>query len=143
MVDAPVSGGTIGKPALLQHSRPKLVGAAPCNPGLGHTAAWDYASGRSNPAQPSLHTRRMHVRLCVRPCACARACVRVCVWHTSGRMSACISGAENATLTFMVGGSDGDYERAHSILSKMGKNIVHCGDAGTGLTPARAQRLAT
>jgi 3-hydroxyisobutyrate dehydrogenase len=32
----------------------------------------------------------------------------------------------------MVGGTDGDFTRAQALLSKMGKNIVHCGDAGTG-----------
>jgi len=43
-----------------------------------------------------------------------------------------VGGAEAATLTFMVGGSDGDFAIARLILSLMGKNIVHCGAAGTG-----------
>jgi len=41
-------------------------------------------------------------------------------------------GAENATLTFMVGGDDADFHRAEPLLKAMGKNIVHCGEAGTG-----------
>lgn len=41
-------------------------------------------------------------------------------------------GAEAGTLTFMVGGSVADFERAKPVLQCMGKNIVHCGDAGNG-----------
>jgi len=41
-------------------------------------------------------------------------------------------GAEAGTLTFMVGGSADNFARAKPILEAMGKNIVHCGDAGNG-----------
>jgi 3-hydroxyisobutyrate dehydrogenase len=41
-------------------------------------------------------------------------------------------GAAAGTLTFMVGASAAVYERVKPVLSAMGKNIVHCGDAGTG-----------
>jgi 3-hydroxyisobutyrate dehydrogenase len=41
-------------------------------------------------------------------------------------------GAAAGTLTFMVGGADGAFERAQPILAAMGKRIVHCGDAGAG-----------
>ncbi|AIO36352.1 3-hydroxyisobutyrate dehydrogenase [Burkholderia cenocepacia] len=41
-------------------------------------------------------------------------------------------GAAAGTLTFMVGGSDAIYEQVKPVLSTMGKNIVHCGDTGTG-----------
>ncbi|EXF43132.1 3-hydroxyisobutyrate dehydrogenase [Pseudomonas sp. BAY1663] len=41
-------------------------------------------------------------------------------------------GAAAGTLTFMVGGSAADFDRAQPILAAMGKNIVHCGDAGNG-----------
>lgn len=41
-------------------------------------------------------------------------------------------GAIAGTLTFMVGGKIAHFDRAHSILSAMGKNIVHCGDSGNG-----------
>lgn len=41
-------------------------------------------------------------------------------------------GAAAGTLTFMVGGSDADFDRAQPILAAMGKNIIHCGAAGNG-----------
>jgi len=41
-------------------------------------------------------------------------------------------GAEQATLTFMVGGSDEAFTMAEPILKDMGKKIVHCGEAGVG-----------
>lgn len=41
-------------------------------------------------------------------------------------------GAEAGTLTFMVGGSESDFDTAKSLLSQMGKNIVYCGGAGNG-----------
>jgi 3-hydroxyisobutyrate dehydrogenase len=41
-------------------------------------------------------------------------------------------GAQNATLTFMCGGSKEAFARAEQILSGMGKKLVHCGDAGMG-----------
>ena len=41
-------------------------------------------------------------------------------------------GAAAGTLTFMVGGSASAFEQAGSILSAMGKNLVHCGDSGNG-----------
>jgi 3-hydroxyisobutyrate dehydrogenase len=43
-----------------------------------------------------------------------------------------IMGAQNGTLTFMVGCRKEDFEEANTFLSAMGKNIVHCGGAGTG-----------
>jgi len=41
-------------------------------------------------------------------------------------------GAAAGTLTFMVGGSAQAYECVKPVLSAMGRNIVHCGDTGTG-----------
>mmetsp|Transcript_43032 Transcript_43032/g.97894 ORF Transcript_43032/g.97894 Transcript_43032/m.97894 type:complete len:328 (+) Transcript_43032:172-1155(+) len=41
-------------------------------------------------------------------------------------------GAENATLTFMVGGPDAAFLRAQEVLAHMGKSIVHCGGPGNG-----------
>ncbi|MGF6732737.1 3-hydroxyisobutyrate dehydrogenase [Paraburkholderia youngii] len=41
-------------------------------------------------------------------------------------------GATAGTLTFMVGGSASAYEQVKPVLLAMGKNIVHCGDTGTG-----------
>jgi 3-hydroxyisobutyrate dehydrogenase len=41
-------------------------------------------------------------------------------------------GAKAATLTFMCGGAEAAFAAAKPILEKMGKKIVHCGQAGTG-----------
>jgi 3-hydroxyisobutyrate dehydrogenase len=43
-----------------------------------------------------------------------------------------VAGAENATLTFMVGGTEAAFQRAKPILEAMGKTIVHAGGAGNG-----------
>lgn len=41
-------------------------------------------------------------------------------------------GAEAGTLTFMVGAETSLFERIRPILGAMGKNVAHCGGAGTG-----------
>jgi len=41
-------------------------------------------------------------------------------------------GAEAATLTFMCGGSDKAFARAHALLGQMGKTVVHAGGPGNG-----------
>eukprot|EP00428_Durinskia_dybowskii_P064927 CAMPEP_0170385852 /NCGR_PEP_ID=MMETSP0117_2-20130122/16729_1 /TAXON_ID=400756 /ORGANISM="Durinskia baltica, Strain CSIRO CS-38" /LENGTH=293 /DNA_ID=CAMNT_0010641649 /DNA_START=123 /DNA_END=1004 /DNA_ORIENTATION=- len=43
-----------------------------------------------------------------------------------------VTGAAAGTLTFMVGGTPQNLEASKAVLSAMGKNIVHCGDAGAG-----------
>ncbi|MBP6819701.1 MAG: 3-hydroxyisobutyrate dehydrogenase [Ferrovibrio sp.] len=43
-----------------------------------------------------------------------------------------VAGAENAALTFMVGGRDDAFAAARPLLEKMGKKIVHAGGAGNG-----------
>lgn len=43
-----------------------------------------------------------------------------------------VAGAENAALTFMVGGTDAAFAKAKPILEAMGKKIVHAGGAGNG-----------
>ena len=43
-----------------------------------------------------------------------------------------VNAARDAILTFMVGGEDSNFPKAKSILDMMGKNVVHCGDIGTG-----------
>lgn len=40
-----------------------------------------------------------------------------------------VTGAAAATLTFMVGGEEKDFEKAKPLLQAMGKNIIHCGNA--------------
>ena len=41
-------------------------------------------------------------------------------------------GAAAGTLTFMVGASERVFEQVRPVLLAIGKNIVHCGDTGTG-----------
>ncbi|MBD2748436.1 3-hydroxyisobutyrate dehydrogenase [Microvirga sp. BT688] len=43
-----------------------------------------------------------------------------------------VGGAKGATLTFMTGGARQAFDRAEPILSKMGRRVVHCGEAGAG-----------
>jgi 3-hydroxyisobutyrate dehydrogenase len=42
------------------------------------------------------------------------------------------AGAQNGTLTFMVGGTGEAFTRGKAVLEAMGKNIFHAGDAGAG-----------
>ena len=43
-----------------------------------------------------------------------------------------IAAANAGTLTFMVGGTGEGFVRAEPILAKMGKAVIHAGDAGAG-----------
>jgi 3-hydroxyisobutyrate dehydrogenase len=43
-----------------------------------------------------------------------------------------VGGAKAATLTFMAGGSAEAFAKAEPILRRMGKRVVHCGEAGAG-----------
>lgn len=43
-----------------------------------------------------------------------------------------VAGADAATLTFMVGGSDAAFARAEPVLRAMGKTVVHAGPSGAG-----------
>ncbi|HEU0310918.1 MAG TPA: 3-hydroxyisobutyrate dehydrogenase [Sphingomicrobium sp.] len=43
-----------------------------------------------------------------------------------------IAAAEGGTLTFMVGGGQEGFEKAREYLEKMGKAVIHAGDAGSG-----------
>jgi 3-hydroxyisobutyrate dehydrogenase len=43
-----------------------------------------------------------------------------------------VGGATAATLTFMVGGTEGAFERGAPLLAQMGKRVVPCGGAGSG-----------
>jgi 3-hydroxyisobutyrate dehydrogenase len=42
------------------------------------------------------------------------------------------AGAQNGTLTFMVGGTEDAFSRGKSVLEAMGKNIFHAGGPGAG-----------
>lgn len=43
-----------------------------------------------------------------------------------------VGGAQAGTLTFIVGGSTAQFDRALPVLQSMGKNIFHAGDHGAG-----------
>ncbi|TMP29132.1 3-hydroxyisobutyrate dehydrogenase [Pseudoalteromonas rubra] len=43
-----------------------------------------------------------------------------------------VAGAAAGTLTFIVGGSDADFNKAQTVLNDMGKNIFHAGAVGAG-----------
>ncbi|WP_250473838.1 3-hydroxyisobutyrate dehydrogenase [Caballeronia sp. GAFFF1] len=43
-----------------------------------------------------------------------------------------VVGAQAGTLTFMVGADEALFERLRPVLSGMGKNMVRCGETGTG-----------
>ncbi|XP_026674626.1 3-hydroxyisobutyrate dehydrogenase, mitochondrial isoform X3 [Ceratina calcarata] len=43
-----------------------------------------------------------------------------------------VNAAKDGTLTFMVGGSQENFERAKPLLRSMGSRAVHCGDVGMG-----------
>jgi 3-hydroxyisobutyrate dehydrogenase len=64
--------------------------------------------------------------------ACARVCRPACIAQRREGRGPGVGGAEAGTLTFMVGGPKATFDRAKPVLEKMGKNVVHCGDAGTG-----------
>ena len=50
-------------------------------------------------------------------------------------------GAENATLTFMVGGDRDSFERARPYFELMGKMFYYCGSEGKGLQAKLTQNL--
>lgn len=50
-------------------------------------------------------------------------------------------GAQNATLSIMVGGSAEAFQRARPIFEKLGKNIVHVGEAGAGQVTKAANQI--
>jgi len=57
----------------------------------------------------------------------ARGCLTLDAPVSGGR-----GGAAAGSLTFMVGGSPEAFARGAPILQKMGKRIIHCGEAGAG-----------
>jgi len=51
------------------------------------------------------------------------------------------SGAESATLTFMIGGDPAVFERVKPFLESMGKQLYYCGAAGMGLQAKLSQNM--
>ena len=50
-------------------------------------------------------------------------------------------GAEGGTLTFMIGGDKGVYEKVKTYFEPMGKNLYYCGGPGMGLHAKLTQNL--
>ncbi len=50
-------------------------------------------------------------------------------------------GAQNATLSIMVGGTQAAFERALPVFQAMGKNIVRIGDSGAGQVTKAANQI--
>jgi 3-hydroxyisobutyrate dehydrogenase-like beta-hydroxyacid dehydrogenase len=53
------------------------------------------------------------------------------------------AGAEGGTLTFMVGGDQGAFERSQPYFEAMGKRMFYCGAAGQGLQAKLALNLVS
>jgi 2-hydroxy-3-oxopropionate reductase len=51
------------------------------------------------------------------------------------------AGAEEATLSIMVGGAAEDFEAARPVLESLGRTIVHVGPVGSGQTVKAANQL--
>lgn len=62
----------------------------------------------------------------------AAAAARQGVQMADAPVSGGTGGAQAGTLTFMVGASQALFDTLHPVLAHMGRNIVHCGDVGTG-----------
>lgn len=50
-------------------------------------------------------------------------------------------GAQSASLSIMVGGNAGAFQRALPVFQAMGKNIVHIGEAGAGQTTKACNQM--
>ncbi|TWR91395.1 3-hydroxyisobutyrate dehydrogenase [Pseudomonas saxonica] len=62
----------------------------------------------------------------------AAAAARQGVQMADAPVSGGTGGAQAGTLTFMVGASQALFDTLLPVLAHMGRNIVHCGDVGTG-----------
>ena len=51
-------------------------------------------------------------------------------------------GAQNATLSIMVGGKKEDFDAMHSVFENLGKNILYLGEAGSGQNCKAANQVA-
>ena len=60
------------------------------------------------------------------------ACRKQKVHFLDAPVSGGVSAAAGGTLTFMVGGDADAFDKAHGVLSAMGKKIVHAGGHGAG-----------
>ncbi|MCC5982387.1 MAG: 3-hydroxyisobutyrate dehydrogenase [Oceanicaulis sp.] len=64
--------------------------------------------------------------------AVGEAAAKAGVKFVDAPVSGGVAAAEGGTLTFMVGGPEAAFEAAKPYLEKMGKAVIHAGDAGAG-----------
>ena len=57
---------------------------------------------------------------------------RLFVIPIAAPVSGGVGGASAGTLTFMIGGSRGGFEKAKPLFDIMGQKAVHCGPSGNG-----------
>ena len=62
----------------------------------------------------------------------AEAAAKQCNPFADAPVSGGVVGAQAGTLTFMVGADEALFETLRPVLSGMGKNMVRCGETGTG-----------
>lgn len=62
----------------------------------------------------------------------AKACAAKQITLLDAPVSGGVVGAQNASLTIMVGGKEPDVEQALPVLKLMGSNVKHVGDTGAG-----------
>jgi 3-hydroxyisobutyrate dehydrogenase len=63
----------------------------------------------------------------------AKLCEAKSISFTDAPVSGGVTGAEAATLTFMIGTKQNNFDHVKTLLEGMGKNFVHVGDNGHGL----------
>ena len=64
--------------------------------------------------------------------AVGEAAAKAGISFVDAPVSGGVAAAEGGTLTFMVGGPEEAFEAAKPYLEKMGKAVIHAGDAGAG-----------
>ena len=92
-------------------------------------AVWSEVVGAAKPGALLIDSSTIDVESARRAHALAKGAGLLSI---DAPVSGGVGGAMAASLTFMCGGARDAYAAAKPILEKMGKRIVHCGDAGSG-----------
>lgn len=72
----------------------------------------------------------------------AQKCLQYNLSFIDAPVSGGVLGAQNSTLTFMVGAEQDHFKSASEILKSMGQNIISCGTVGTGQIAKICNNLA-
>ena len=133
VADAAAVEQTVFGPAGLLDGEP---GAG--HPGAGAPAAGDPAASRrlrwivDHSSIPPAATRALARRAADVGAQGGAAGSAAPIGWIDAPVSGGVAGAKAASLTFMVGGAAAAFVRGKPILERMGKRVVHCGDAGNG-----------